>query len=514
MKKLLAIILVVLMSVSVMLFTACNKDQGDASSSSAPGRQSSSEEESSTRRRGDGASSSSIGGNSTSNGSSTEDNSSSLENGNSSQENPNTSSSAQNPTNSSSQGDGTSSSYQPSSGSNVYGTYPYSYSTSVKDVAFDINLEYTFVDNYILSLEKPSLNGTFYDALVDAEDAYNALSASDKGMVANYSRLVEARTAYDDMASQEATSLINQMSEPSLDNLSQFASEKAKIQFLLDKMSSTSSVSNLSSYNTKVQNSSAIVINEFSNAVSAISSFEYSPEYKQKLDNADNVYQIVLSVGLENQVTSQKTTLDSMKIKYDNRGAAVAWETKLNSLPAVNSITADNKSTIKSLKIEYNTMAEAVKNEVSSTGYSTLQTYLTKMNELWPQKILYLINDNRAGNEDFVFASKFGTTSDDEKSPGMYEGQLLTEGTKFKIANSVTFKTNDAAVLTVVANIKNNKSPGNFTVSLNGTIIETVEVTYKEGGVDTEYVVSLPSNGTYVLNSTNDDLLIFLLCVE
>ncbi len=530
MKKLLAIILVVLMSVSVLVFTACNNNTGENSSSET--RQSSSEDESSTRRRGDSVStsqggndgsSSSLDDNGESTSSSNDGNGGGDNGGGGNTGNDNNGGNGGNNENDGGN-DGSSSNYQPPSGSNVYGNYPYSYTTNVTSVAFDLTLSYTYVDFYIIDLPSPSLNGLFYDSLVDAEDAYNALSASDKGMVANYARLQEARRAYDDMASQEAISLINEMSEPSLDNLSQFASEKAKVQNLLDKMSSTSSVSNLSSYNTKVQNSSTIVINEFSNAVSAISSFEYSTEYKQKLDNADNVYQIVLSVGLQNQVTSQKATLDNMKATWNNRVIAGGIDDLLAELSGVDNLTENDKGTISSLRKAYRKLTAEQLATLPAETISLYNAYIAKAQTMWPEYTWYVSEDTKSGSTDGFFTvykdtirkekGTLGSGSISENFYGMFDGETCSVGRKFSLERYIHFTTSSTMVLRVIANIKPTQGSGDLILHLEGTgEISRITIS-NQPKENTEYTFTLATAGNYYLTSTNKELFLYVLCIN
>ncbi len=514
MKKLLAIILVVLMSVSVMLFTACEKNEGDNSSNQ--GRQSSSEEESSTRKRGDGATSS---GDTTSTSSIDGGNAGNSGNGGGGGTSSNGGGGY-----SSSIGGGNYSSYQPSAGSYVYGAYPYSYSTSITQVTFDLTKEYTFVDNYIMELPAPSLNGTFYDSLVDAEDAYNALSASDKGMVANYSRLVEARTAYDDMASQEATSLINELIDPSMENLTQFANQKDKIQALLDKMSSNSGVSNLSTYNTKVSNSQSIIVTAFKNAVSEIATFEYSNDYKTKLDNASSVYNIVTNANLQSQVTSEKTTLDNRIADWNNRVIAGGLEEILAELPGVDNLTENDKATIKALRKSYRMLTDAQKAILPAETTNLYNAYVNKAQTLWPEYIWYINESTYGGSPDGFFvtykdtagtkASNLGSTGDGANAPGVFEGETLTDGAKFKTDRYIHFTTTTSSIVTIVANFKDDGQSGDVVALLNGTTeVARVTVT-KQDPSKTEYTLSLPNPGKYVLQSTNGVLLLFAVCVN
>ncbi len=506
MKKLLAIILVVLMSVSVMLFTACEKNQGETSSS-GPTRQSSSEEESSTRRRGDGASSSS---------SNVDNTSSSIGGGN----NPTTSSGGNNPTtssggngggasssssygggnagNSSSIGGGNYSSYQPASGSYVYGTYPYAYTTSVTNVAFDLTLEYTFVDNYIMELPSPSLNGTFYDSLIDAEDAYNALSASDKGMVANYSRLLEARTAYDDMARQEAIYLIDNLGEPDANNLTAFDKEASKIQNLLDNMTSTSGVTNLSSYNTKVESSKLVSVNAFKDAVSQLGAFEYTQAYKNKLDNCDSIYNTI-SADKRGSVSSEKATLDSMKTRYSDTGVVNEFMALYEQLPAVSGVNATTKTSIENCNKAYENLT-ATQIQLLPNASAVSSNLLALMAEVERQFPVYAFirscetNTNlksKTFDNGMVISHSLSTTSN--SSSFAYKGTSLTLGWTLEGSKTITMTgVPYGGKLTLYATSYDSKAAAikvtgsgfdSGSIDLNGSVIE----------------IQLPSAGSYTI---------------
>ncbi len=492
MKKLLAIILVVLMSVSVMLFTACNKDQGENSSSQ--GRQSSNEEESSTRKRGDGASSSIDVSSTSSNDGGNAQTSGNGNNGGSGG-------------NSSNDGNINSSNYQPPTGSYVYGTYPYSYSTSIVQVTFDITKEYTFVDNYIMELPVPSLNGTFYDSLVDAEDSYNALSASDKGMVANYSRLVEARTAYDDMATQEAISLINEMSDPSLDNLAEFANQKAKIQKLLDGVSSTSGVTNLSTYNQKVSSLQSVVVNAFKDSVSQIATFENSNDYKAKLENASSIYQIVVDSGFESQVTNEKAVLDERINQWNTREIEGNVSELMASLPSPSSITLSDKAVIRALRTAYS----KEKNTLSSDQVAIYNQYDQKAEELWPTHLYVIDEDNRSGNDYYTIEerSELGSDSNSENCPGMLDGVSFPRGA---VVNApITFSTNYPVYLTFVCNVSQGAT-GNIEIKSGSTIVQTVSIT-NQSPQNTAYTVYLSQAGSYSINASGQRVYIYAIRV-
>ncbi len=414
MKKLLAIILVVLMSATVLFVTACNKNEGETSSTGT--RQSSSEEESSTRRRGDTVSSSEDDGNASSSqdggnggGGNTGNNGGNTGNdgGNTGNNGGNTGNSGGNTgnnggntgnnggntgnnggntgNNGGNTGNNGGNNYQPTTGSYVYGNYPYSYSTDVTNVMFDLTLAYTFVDTYIVDLGTPTLNGTFYDSLVDAEDAYNALSASDKGMVANYARLQEARAAYDDMAKQEAISLINELSEPDANNLTAFDKEAQKIQYLLSRMRSTSGVSNLASYNTKVDASKLVAVNAFKDAISQLGAFEYTQAFKNKLDDCNALYQAI-SADKKGSVTSEKSTLDNMLTRYNDTGVVNDFMALYNQLPEVAGVNASTKSNIENCNKAYGSLTTSQINLLSNASAisSKLSSLMAEVERQFP----------------------------------------------------------------------------------------------------------------------------------
>ncbi len=516
MKKLLAIILVVLMSVSILFVTACEKNQGENSSET---RQSSSEEESSTRRRGDTVDNSGEGNNGGNTGNDNPGNNTGNDNTNNSGNNGNNGNNGGNTgNNGGNTGNNGGNNFQPTTGSYVYGNYPYSYTTNVTTVTFDLTLPYTFVDTYIIDLPAPTLNGTFYDSLVDAEDSYNALSASDKGMVANYARLQEARTAYDDMAKQEAISLINELIDPSMDNLTTFANAENKIKNLLNKMTSTSGVSNLSTYNSKVQNSQSIIVSAFNDAVSQIATFEYSNDYKAKLDNASSIYQIVLNANLQGQVTSQKTTLDNRVADWSNRVIAGGLEDILAQLPGVNNITENDKATLKALRKSYRMLTDAQKAILPAETTNLYNAYVDKAQSLWPEYICY--TPSGAGGDSYFkvvksndSSSTLGGTDRGSSCPGLFEGETLTSASKFKPDRYIKFTTTGATILTIIANCKDDEAGGTITASLNGSAVGTATVTY-QSPENTEYQISLPNAGTYTLSSSSDSVLLFALCVN
>ncbi len=509
MKKILAIILVFMLAFSTLLITACNKDNtADTdieTSSTTP------EETSSGRKRGEGAGS---------------DTSTPITNSS----NAGTPTSSNNDPNNSSAGTPTSSDDDPSNSSADTPTSSdddddyndYSYTASVtnptektsKAGQFD-ELIYMFAQDFT----RPSLDDDFYDTLVSYETMYNALSATDKGLVQNYKFLLEARTAYNGMAKKKCEKLINNLPDATIDNLTDFGTQAKEIEKFLGHLGGdANSIPNKTIYDNKVKAADSLLIDTFNQKVSALQTFEYSSEYKAKLDDAYVIYGL-MNASQQSKVASSKQTLDTKNTLYNDTAVVKTFEEKVLTLPDIANLTDTNKADVLNLKTAYSQLTKEQQGLISQeamTKYSELEKWFVG------GRIAYVFHDVYAqcGESSWV---KRGWIAKNVYSDFVIEGSSLSyngscdvdcffEGKNYsgmgvdKMKNStITIQPKAATVFVIACNLKSEKKTCTITVTKNGTAMPelTTDLKYSPDGKNCEYRFNLTEAGTYVFSLTN-----------
>ena len=432
-------------------------------------------------------------------------------------------------------GGNSSQSTAPTSNEYTYGNYDYTYSNTPVSVEYVYGdkvaeadaLIYLFVTS---DYKKPVLTENFYNALVGLESQYNALTATQKGQVQNASLLFEARAAYEWMACNEAETLIGELPDPTLDNITDFGTKAAAIASLVETVTDISPIKNYATYQSKVESSSVLLVDAFNDAVAAIATFEYSAEYKAKLDYAAAVYAIMNDTQ-KSRVATNYSTLSSMQTKYANRDAAQVFADALAAIADENNLTDADKATVKELKKQFKNLTEAVVNEIPAAAMTKYNTMVKTANTLWPEYYINFMTDPAGGNEYFkVYKSdggvgELGGTSDGENYPAEYDGDSLTKAYKFKTDRYIIIETDAPAVLTIVANYK--KGSGDITVK-SGTLsfnssnkasftagdFSTSFTVSMGSGEDTNYVVNLPAAGTYQLSSGDSNVMVYYMIYQ
>jgi|GEM_PF-3278628 len=502
MKRVLCCILAAMLALSVALFTAC-ADEGQAATSD---NFSASASSSSARQRGSDADTSRVSVTTSVSESSV-------------------SSAAQSTTNSSNE--------QPAPS---YSDYDYTFENQPVRVEFDINETdpVKILDSYIYIFStdyaKPVLTNEYYSSLAAYESSYKALSATQQGQLKNRAFLLESRWAFDNMASAEAAKLIQDLPDPTLDNITEFGAQYTRIEVLVVKISDTSKIVNFSAYQAKVSASSVLLTDAFAEAVAAIATFEYSAAYKQKLDYASSLYSL-MNDAQKNQSSANYSTLTGMQAKYASASVAYSFADTVNALPALDALTDTDQAVIKQLKAAYHKMSAAEQAEIPADVKTKYDNYVSKAAELWPEYYINFMVDGPSGNEYFkVYKSDGGTgdlgkTDDGPKCPGYYDGDTFTKACKFKTDRYVIIQTDAPCVLTIVANIKSGS--GNLvvkqgTLSFNssgkasfsaGSFNETKTVNTATNE-NTNYTFKLPSAGLFQISSSNSDVLVFYMIYQ
>ncbi len=478
MKKILAIILVLMLAFSMLLATACNNNTADTdieTSSTTP------EETSSGRKRGSGAGSGTT--------TSPITNSSNAGTPTSSDDDPNNSS-ADTPASSDDDDD--------------YNDYSYTASvtnpteTISKAGEFD-GLIYAFAQDFT----RPSLDDDFYDTLVSYETMYNALPATDKGLVQNYKFLLEARTAYNSMAKKRCEKLINNLPDATIDNLTDFGTQAKEIEKFLGHLGGeANSIPNKNIYDEKVKAADSLLVDTFNQKVSALQTFEFTAEYKAKLDDAYVIYGL-MNASQQSKVATSHSTLDSLNIRYANAAVAYSFVDTVNSLPDVNSLKDTDQAIIKQLKKTYYKMTDTQKAEIPAATQAKYEAYVAKAQELWPENVFYCYDERKTGNSLFKFNGSINTAGRDEY-PCNYNNATYTKCIKFKSSNTVTFTTTKAGVLTAYINVRNKSSeyPCDLILSLNGTEIQREALQPDTTGDNCEYTFPCNEPGNYTLSCT------------
>ena len=274
-----------------------------------------------------------------------------------------------------------------------------------------------------------------------------------------------------------------------------------------------------------------IPINEytFNAAVNAVSTFTYTTEYKEKLDKAQTIYNM-LDDNQRAQVANAYSTLTSMQQKYANTVLAYEFASMLTVINDAAHLTDDDKANVKAIKKAYKNLAAAVEAEIPSDARTKYNTMVSTANTLWPE---YFINfaDGAGGNEYFkVYKSdgspnaSLGGTGDGAVAHGYYDGEVLTDACKYKTDRYIIIETDAPALLTVVANVKSGNSGGKLNVKQGTVTFDTkgkatfsasgysgsTDVSTKSGE-DTNYTFSLPAAGTYQISSGSEFLIFFII---
>ncbi len=479
MKKFLAIILVLMLAFSMLLATACNNNTADTdieTSSTTP------EETSSGRKRGEGAGSDTT--------------TSDLGTTPSGGDDPNIS-----------VGDepGNDSQNPPQENDFEFGKYDYSYSTSVTNPTettseagnFDM-LIYMFAQDF----SSPSLSDEFYDALVSYESSYNALSATDKGLVQNYKFLFEARTAYNNMAKQECEKLISTLPDASIENLDEFSVQSNAIQKLINNLGSeANNISNKAIYEQKVAQIDSLFVESFNQKVAEVRTFEYTPAYKAKLDSALTFYNN-LTPSQKSSVNSSYLELSELITKYEDTGVVNAFNEVYNKLPAPSAVVKEDKTNIELARTMYNEMSntqlELLGNYVAIS--QNLDNLKTAINVLCPEFVWARSLESNKGSRTKTFQNSTlvydfsGSSTNSGSAVFTYDGKSLTESFTFNANGS--FKINNVPYggkLVLYVTHYNSKLV-NVTVS-GGTYTET-----KELGVNEPLEFNIPSSGNYTIS--------------
>ncbi len=482
MKKLLAIILVLMLAFSTLLITACNKDN----TADLEPETSSTQETTSTRHRGDAA------GSGTTTPTSVGDTTTSTSDDN---------------TTSSDDESGSSSSQKPSQGPGTgYENYDYTYQNTVtmpSEMVSEAGKFDMLICLFAEDFTKPQLTDAFYSALVDYESRYNKLSAVDKGTVKNYPFLQEARKAYNDMAKQECEKRISALPDASIDNLTDFGTQTKAIEKLLANLGNeANNIPNKNIYDNKVAKADSLLIDTFNQKVTALQAFEYTAEYKAKLDDADAIYSL-MNTSQQSRVSASYSTLSTLKTKYADAAVAYSFVDTVNSLPDVNSLTDTDQAIIKQLKKTYNKMTDAEKAEIPAETKTKYEAYVAKAQQLWPENVFYCYDERKTGNSLFTFNGGVNTAGRADY-PCNYNGTTYTKCIKFKTSNTVTFTTTKAGVLTAYVNVRNKSSeyPCDLILSLNGTEIQREALQPDTTGDNCEYTFPCNEPGNYTLSCT------------
>ncbi len=499
MKKILAIILVLMLAFSMLLITACNKDDTADLDPNA----SSTQETTSTRQRGDAA------------GSGTTP---------TSIDTP-TSTGGNNPTSSDDSSGGNSSQTPSQGGEHKYGNYDYTYQNTVtmpSEMVSEAGKFDMLICLFSEDFTKPQLTDAFYSALVDYENRYNKLSATDKGAVKNYPFLQEARKAYNNMAKQECEKIISELPDATISNLTEFAIlANAAGKLITNLGNDANSIPNKNIYDNKVKAADSLLIDTFNQKVTALQVFEYTAEYKTKLDDADTIYQL-MNASQQSRVSASYSTLTSLRTRYADAAVAYSFVDTVNSLPDVNSLKDTDQAIIKQLKKTYNKMTDAEKAEVPAETKTKYDTYVAKAQELWPEYV-YKCYEERSLVDGFFKpdgGSKFSTAGRDEY-PCNYDGTTYTNCVKFKSDRSITFTTTKPGVLTVYANVRDKdvkdkdgtEHPCDIILSLNGKEVHRESIKPDATGDNCEYTFPCNEVGTYTLtcNGRNDGAILYIL---
>ena len=491
MKKLFAFTLAAMLTFSVTLMTACADDQAGTNEPFSAEQTSAS----SARQRGSGAGSVSAG--SAASGGQSGNQSAGGQSG----------------------GSGGNSASASTNEEYSYGNYNYAYSNSAMEVEYIPGDKVSELDSdiYYFSMDykKPVLTDSFHSALAFCEKEYNALSAAQRSQLRNAAFLFEARAAYDNMVKEEATSLISKLPDPTLENITQFGTLAAAIADLLETIADPSVVPDYQTYQNKLEASSTLLIDAFANAVAAIATFEYSSEYKGKLDYADSVYSI-MNDGQKAKVAANYSTLTSMQTKYANAAVAYSFADTVNSLPALDSLTDTDQAIIKQLKRAYNEMSATEQSEIPADVKTKYDRYVQKAAELWPEHVYIIEGTPRRGDDVFKFSNQFSScTREDE--PTIYEGRKITAGAKGNSGKTITFTTTKPSVLTIYANVRvKEENPCEIILSFNGTEVERQAVKNDPTGKNTEYTFSCDQVGTYVIsgNVTGDGIIYYVFVLS
>ncbi len=482
MKKILAIILVLMLAFSTLLITACNKEN----TADLEPETSSTQETTSTRQRGDAAGSgtttpTSVGDTTTS----TSDD--------------NTTSSDDEP--------GSSSSQTPSQdGEHKYGSYDYTYQNAVtmpSEMVSEAGKFDMLICLFAEDFTKPQLTDAFYSALVDYEDRYNKLSAVDKGAVKNYPFLQEARKAYNDMAKQECEKLISTLPDASTENIDEFSALAKAIEKLINNLGSeANSIPNKATYDNKVAQIDTIYINSFNQKVAEVKTFEYTPAYKAKLDNAMAFYN-ELSASQKSAVNTSYTELTDLILKYDDTGVVNAFNEVYSKLPAPSAVVKEDKTNIELARTMFNKMSNTQllllgNNEAIRNNLNSLKAAIDVLCPIfyWAGSIdgtnsrtKTMSFDNISATFDFA-----GLSSATGSFPLPYDGKILQKA--FSCNANASFKVNVpyGGKLVIYAMDYNNKGINvNVTVS-GGSHSETKQLVANN---TTEFYI--PAGGDYTV---------------
>ena len=478
MKKLLVILLVVTMLFTVMLASACNNNSGQVDDS-VEETSSIYEQSSSTRVRPSQFGSGSID--------------TDPPTSNTGSDNPPTSGTKPNP---------------PTSAGYMYGSYDYEYSTSVVEVNdYSTNakildsLLYVFISDY----KQPTLNGNFYATLVDYENQYNALSATEKATVSNANILIEAREAYNNIAKLECEKLINELPDATSDNLIQFGAQAKAIQKLIDNLGiEANNIPNKAAYDQKVTKANSMQIDTFNKKVTELRTFEYTTAYKAKLDEVLDFYNNNLTAAQKSAVVSSYNELKSLITRYDDTGVINEFKEVYNKLPNASAVVKADKTNIELANTMFNKMTET---QIQLLGdVTTISANLKSLKDailaICPEYVWARTLASNKGLKLIPFANTsivydMSSLSTGSGSPGFeIEGKPLTQALTLNAGGTFSVKglPYGGKLTLYIADYSDKGNAVSITVS-GGSYTETINVTT---GQPTEF--NLPAGGDYTVS--------------
>ena len=326
----------------------------------------------------------------------------------------------------------------------------------------------------------------------------------------------------DKLLKAQAEYLIENLTVPedlSQATLTNFGAQITAINKALGRITNANAISNLADYETKKSQAEDVIAGAFDTAVAALEPFEFSEEYKAKLDDAFALYEIVKANDLTARAATSYATLTQKLQQYNDHASSLGFIDLLATLPDdASTITDADKASIINLQKTYNKMTAGEKAELPDEAVNKFNALVQEMRSRgWEAKVCNL-GQNPGGDDFFKVyktdtkksVSSLGQTSNGEDYPAVYDDEEYHLASKHKTDRIIEFTTANAGVLTIAAN--NKGSDASFTITGPDGYSQTVTVTAHDKNVTegTEYVLELPSAGTYTIRS-NAEYLIFVI---